>query len=51
MIRDKDYTSSTTITMRKVCTKFVGALNNFLEKKSKELKANVGKILSTFESL
>lgn len=46
MIRDKDYTSS-----RKVCMKFVGALNNFLEKKSRELKANVGKILSTFESL
>ena len=40
MIRDSDYTSSVTITIRRVWIKFVGALNNFLGKKLRELKAN-----------
>ena len=51
MIRDSDYTSSVTITIRRVWIKFVGALNNFLGKKLRELKAIVGEILPTFESL
>lgn len=40
MIRDSDYTNFVTITIRRVWMKFVGALNNFLGKKLRELKAN-----------